>query len=260
MGPVVLASIALAQLVSADAADVRLIAHRGGVVDRRHIENNLPAIEEAVRRGYWMLEVDIRRSKDGKLVVHHDEDFRRFYGDPRRVADMTWDEIQQLRSTPGNLRPLEFAEYAAACKGKIRLMLDTKGRHHDPAFYQAMLDVLEKNDLLESAFVIGNDESRALLLGKAKVGTRAEALRAAIARGEDVAGRYFLFAHAAGFDPETIDLCRRHGVVAVPSINTFHYPVDKHKERAAADIERLKKLGVTHFQIDSVYEDYCRKP
>jgi glycerophosphoryl diester phosphodiesterase len=250
----------LTHTVSADAPAMHLIAHRGGVVDAQHIENNLPGIEEAVRRGYWMLEVDIRESKDGRLVVHHDEDCRRFYNDPRRVADMTWDEIKQLRSTPGNLRPLEFSEYAAASKGKIRLMLDTKGRHHDEAFYRSMLDTLRENDLLESAFVIGNDESRALLLGKAKVGIRAEALKAAAARGEDVAGRYFILAHAKGFDPETVALCRKHGVAPVPSINTFHYPADKHRQRAAADIARLKELGITHFQIDSVYEEACRKP
>ncbi len=260
MTAALLALAMAAGLVCADAPAVRLIAHRGGVVDRQHIENNLPGIEEAVRRGYWMLEVDIRRSKDGKLVVHHDADFRRFYRDDRRVADMTWDEIKQLRSTPGNLRPLEFREYAAACKGKIRLMLDTKGNGHDEAFFTEMIDTLRDNGLLASALVIGSSQSRKVFLGKASVGTNLDALRAAIARGEDVGGRYFLFAHADRFDAETIALCRKHGVAAVPSINTFHYLTAKHKQRAAADIARLKQLGVTYFQIDSVYEDYCNKP
>ncbi len=140
---------------------MKLIAHRGGVVDSEHIENNLSGIAEAVQRGYWMLEVDIRESKDGHLVVHHDADFRRFYGDERRVADMTWDEIRALRSKPGNLRPLEFSEFAAACRGKIRLMLDTKGPDHDEAFFAALLEALRKNDLLDTAYVIGTDQSRA---------------------------------------------------------------------------------------------------
>ena len=235
MTAALLALAMAAGLVCADAPAVRLIAHRGGVVDRQHIENNLPGIEEAVRRGYWMLEVDIRRSKDGKLVVHHDADFRRFYRDDRRVADMTWD-------------------------GKIRLMLDTKGNGHDEAFFTEMIDTLRDNGLLASALVIGSSQSRKVFLGKASVGTNLDALRAAIARGEDVGGRYFLFAHADRFDAETIALCRKHGVAAVPSINTFHYLTAKHKQRAAADIARLKQLGVTYFQIDSVYEDYCNKP
>jgi glycerophosphoryl diester phosphodiesterase len=249
--------VVAAHLAAPDAPPVKLIAHRGGVVDAQHIENNLPAIDEAVRRGYWMLEVDVRASADGRLIVHHDPDFRRFYGNGRQVAEMTADEIKQLRSTPGGLPPLEFADFAAACKGRIRLMLDTKGPDHDEAFFASMLEALRKNNLLDSALVIGTDQSRAVFLDKAKIGVNRQKLTAAIERGEDVARRYFLFAHAAGIDADALDLCRRHGVTVVPSINTFHYPADRHLELAAADIARLKKLGVTHFQIDSVYEKFC---
>lgn len=252
--------LAMALWAPADSAasEVKLIAHRGGVVDAEHIENNLPAIDEAVRRGYWMLEVDIRESKDGRLVVHHDANFGRFYGDRRQVAEMTADQIKQLRSTPGDLAPLEFAEYAAACKGKIGLMLDTKGAQHSDAFFASMLDTLRENDLLDSALVIGSDQSRVVFLDKARIGVNRQKLTAAIERGEDVAKRYFLFAHAKGIDAELVALCNRHGVLIVPSINVFHYPPDKHMERAAEDIARLKELGITHFQIDSVYEELCR--
>ena len=245
------------QLVSQDAPAVKLIAHRGGVVDKERIENNLPAIDEAARRGYWMLEVDIRESKDGRLIVHHDADFRRFYGDRRQVAHMTAAEIKRLRSTPGDLPPLEFAEFAAACRGKIRLMLDTKGAKHSEAFFASMIDSMRENDLLDSAFVIGSDQSRAWFLDKAKIGVNREKLEASVKRGEDVARRYYLFSHAKGIDAETVNFCRQHGVIIVPSINTFHYPPEEHLELAAADIARLKKLGVTYFQIDSVYEKYC---
>jgi len=246
-------------LISQHAPAVMLIAHRGGVVDDEHIENNLPAIDEAARRGYWMLEVDVRESKDGRLIVQHDADFRRFYGDSRQVVDMTAAEIKRLRSTPGGLPPLEFSEFAAACKGKLRLMLDTKGAKHSKEFFASMIDSLRENDLLDSAFVIGSDQSRALFFDKAKIGVNREKLAAAVGRGEDVAKRYFLFSHAKGIDAETVNFCRQHGVVVVPSINTFHYPAAKHMEMAAADIARLKKLGVTYFQIDSVYEKYCTK-
>ncbi len=70
-------------------------------------------------------------------------------------------------------------------------------------------------------------------------------------------GRYFLFAHAAQIDADVVALCRKHGVAVVPSINTFHYLTGSHLEQAAADIRRLKKLGVSEFQIDSVYEKFC---
>jgi len=243
-----------------DAPPVELIAHRGGVVDQRLIENNLPGIEEAIRRGYWMLEVDIRESKDRRLVVHHDADLQKYYGDERRVADMTWDEIKLLRSTPGDLRPLEFAEYAAACRGRIRLMLDIKGPEHSQAFFDSLVATLEQNDLLDSAYVIGTEQSRKLLLDRAKIGINPRKLVDHISGGEDVGRRYFLFAHAKDFEQEAIELARSRGVDVVPSINTFHYPEQTNMQDAAADIIRLQKLGVTRFQIDSVYEPLCREP
>ncbi len=258
--PPILCSVSLLVSLIAQDVDVRLIAHRGGVVDATHIENHLPAIDEAVRRGYWMLEVDIRESKDGRLVVHHDADFKRFYGDERLVVNMNWDEIKQLRSTPGNLRPLEFAEYAAACHGRIRLMLDVKGPEHSDDFFESLVTTLEDNDLLDSAYVIGTEQARQVFLDRAKIGVNPLKLVDHVASGEDVKRRYFLFGHGRDFESEAIELARSRGVDIVPSINTFHYPAATHLDGAAADIRRLKQLGIDCFQIDSVYEGFCTKP
>ena len=239
------------------APKVRLIAHRGGVVDERRIENSLPAIEEAVRRGYYMLEVDIRESKDGHLVVHHDPDFRRFYGDDRKVADLTWGEIKEIRSHIGKVRPLEFAEFAAACEGKIELMLDTKEPDHSIAFFEEMERILRKHGLLKNALVIGTEQSRDFLHGKAKVSVDKQQLLTAIDGGEDVSRLYFLFEHG-DMDRVAVGQANKYGVTIVPSVNVFHYPPNEHLSRAAADIERLRHWGVSYFQIDSVYEEFCR--
>ena len=56
-------------------AELKIIAHRGGVVGEEFAENSPAEIEAAVERGYWMVELDIRESRDGRLVVYHDEDF-----------------------------------------------------------------------------------------------------------------------------------------------------------------------------------------
>lgn len=262
---ITLLSVAPCESIDADLPEneserprVKLIAHRGGVVDEQRIENSLAAIDEAIRRGYHMLEVDIRESKDGHLVVHHDANFRRFYGDDRNVADLTWEEIKQIRSQVGDHAPIDFAEFAAACAGKIKLMLDTKGPDHASAFFNEMEATLRRHKLLDGAFVIGTEQSRAFFRGKAKTSVDGRSLKAAIARSEDVGRLYFLFEHG-DMAAETIEVAAQHGVTVVPSVNVFHYPADKHLARAAADINRLRRLGVTHFQIDSVYEEFCRQ-
>ena len=237
----------------------KLIAHRGGVVDQERIENNVPAMREAVRRGYWMIEVDIRESKDGRLVVHHDENFQRFYGDDRRLADLTWNEIRELKSRPGRLRPLLFHEFVQACRGKIRLMIDTKGPQHDRAFYQQMEKILRENDLLKSAYFIGTAESQTYFQHEARISVDRRALRAALRAGQPVRERFFLFEHGNELNEETVRMAQQAGVPVVPSVNVFHYATKDHTPLAARDIRRLRALGVTQFQIDSVYEKFCRE-
>jgi glycerophosphoryl diester phosphodiesterase len=206
-----------------------------------------------------MIEVDVRESKDGRLVVQHDPDFQRFFGDPRLLADMTWEEIAELRAEPGDSRPLEFHELAALAKGRLRLMLDTKPPEHSEAFFEEMERALRENDLLESAYVIGTPQSRQWFLGKARVGMPLDALEQAVGRGEDVASRFFLFEHGRDLTREKVARARELGVPVVPSINIFHYDdLDDHMKAAEADVRRMLDYGVEEFQIDSPYDVWLR--
>lgn len=57
-------------------------------------ENTLPAVEMAARLGADRAEIDVMLTGDGQVVVFHDTDMRRLGNDPRRVADMTLDELR----------------------------------------------------------------------------------------------------------------------------------------------------------------------
>src|SRR5690606_24765534 len=57
-----------------------LIAHRGGIVDSLTAENSLPALKKASKDGYWMVEVDLRLTRDSVLIIHHDPNFKRYFG------------------------------------------------------------------------------------------------------------------------------------------------------------------------------------
>ena len=247
-------SLLASPAIGAPPAGVKLIAHRGGVVDERYAENSKGSVEAAIARGYWMLEVDVRESKDGRLVVQHDPDFQRFFGDSRQVADMDWTEIARLRAKPGNTRPMEFQELAALCRNRVRLMVDTKEPEHSEQFFAEMERALRKNDLLASAMFIGTDQSRERFHGKAIVGVTREQLQAFLAKGEKTKGLYFLFEHGRTLDEAGLRLAAKAGVPAVVSINIFHYEGMDHWKAARADVERLRRLGMTYFQIDSIYD------
>lgn len=245
-----------AALLGAPPANVKWIAHRGGVVDPSLSENSPASLEAAIKHQYWMIESDIRETKDGKIITHHDPDFQRFYNDPREASSMTLAEIRQLRANPGNTPPMTFAELMAGAKGRLQLMLDVKAPDHGPAFYQEMEAQLRKANLLEQAYIIGLPSAHAYFKGKCRISIETPALKEAIARGENVAKTYFLFEWGKVLDAERVEFARKHGVEVVPSVNTFHYSsnFEESVKLGSADIRKLKKLGVTQFQIDSVYE------
>ncbi len=251
---------ALALLVttcSAQQDPIRIIAHRGGVVDGHHPENSIGAARDGIRRGYWMLEIDLQETKDGRIVVHHD-DFMQSFGVFKFPADMTMAEIKQLRAVEDHSRPPEFSELAAACKGKVQLMIDTKPPGHPLAFYQSMEATLRKNGLLDGAFFIGTEEARAYFKGKARISISEDEMKKKLAAGEDLSHDYFLFEHGRTLDAEGLALAKKAGIPAVVSINAEHYAGTNHMVAAHADVEKMLKLGVTYFQIDSDYDMWLR--
>jgi glycerophosphoryl diester phosphodiesterase len=239
--------------------EIRLIAHRGGVVDVHHAENTLASLQEAIKQGYWMVEVDVQRSGDGELVVLHDDNFMRVYGANKKVANLTWDEISRLRSRIGGQPPCTFAEYAAQCRGKIRVMMDSKETGGHPEFFEKMEEILRANDLLNDALFIGSGQMKAHFKGKSRIGTDRDGLKKAVAAGEDVSSLYFLFEHGTGMDDDAVKYAQSLKVPVVPTVNDFHYLM-KHPASATpqSDIERLKRAGATLFQIDSAYAAFCR--
>jgi len=77
-------------------------AHRGA--STTHPENTIPAIEEAVRLGARQIEIDVRLTSDGRLVLLHDATLDRTTDvaqvfparDTREVAAYTFDEVRRL--------------------------------------------------------------------------------------------------------------------------------------------------------------------
>lgn len=72
-------------------------AHRGlHTKDKTVPENSLPAFRAAVGHGYGV-ELDIQLSKDGQVVVFHDDTLDRVCGVHGRVDAFTFDELRAMR-------------------------------------------------------------------------------------------------------------------------------------------------------------------
>src|SRR5580693_9203392 len=114
----------------AQTRHVVAISHRGEHL--HHPENTMPAFQEAVRLGADYIEVDVRTTSDGKLVLSHDGNVDRCTDGKGEVARMTFEQIRAL-DAGFKLGP-EFArtkvpafdEVLDYARGKIDVYVDVK--------------------------------------------------------------------------------------------------------------------------------------
>ena len=82
---------------------MEVIAHRGASYFEP--ENTLRSFRRAVEMGADRVEVDVRLSKDNKLVVIHDPRVDRTTNGTGRVKDMTLQELKSLDAGKGEKIP-----------------------------------------------------------------------------------------------------------------------------------------------------------
>ncbi len=226
-----------------------LIAHRGGVVDSSNVENSLPALTEAIRKGYKMVEMDMRLTKDSVLIIQHDKDFKRYYGVNRNVAELTWPEISKLISDKGS-KVVTLEEEFKHCQGHVQVMLDNKIRGNDTMLWRRLISLLKKYDLLDSAITIGTDESTAWFTGKVRLSASRQQLEANSHKPGYRSSDYYLFGSVQTFTRDDVEWAGRRGIMVIGAVNMFNYK-EGGMPAALKDIDLLKSWGVTRFQIDS---------
>jgi len=122
------------------------IAHRGDPLGAR--ENTLPAFAAAVRQGADMVELDLRRTRDGAIVVLHDATLARLWGDERNVADMDLVQVRQV-GRPDERIPT-YAEVLAAVD--VPLMVDLNAETVEGAVFETR----QAGAMARALFVTGN--------------------------------------------------------------------------------------------------------
>ncbi|WP_245603569.1 glycerophosphodiester phosphodiesterase family protein, partial [Salinispora cortesiana] len=108
-----------------------VVAHRGHW--RAAPENSLTAIDLAVRAGVHVVEIDVRRTADGHLVLMYDSTVDRTTDGTGAVSELALAEVKQLRlkrGLGGSQAPLTeervptLAEAMAQVRGRAMVNLD----------------------------------------------------------------------------------------------------------------------------------------
>lgn len=120
----------------------RNIAHRGLHDAHEDIpENSLAAFDAAAENGYGV-ELDVRLTADGRLVVFHDDDTERMCGTPGDISDMTWSEIKKLRLLGTDKGIPLFSEALSTIAGRTPVIVELKRGPYNRELCERTLEIL----------------------------------------------------------------------------------------------------------------------
>ena len=122
-----------------------VIAHRGA--SALATENTLAAISLAVEMGVDMVECDLRRTADGKIVLHHDADVS-----GRPLKHLTYGELQSLvKKTEGEVPLLEDA--LTLIRGRAAIDLELKETGYEKEILKTTAAIIPKDQFVLTSFL-----------------------------------------------------------------------------------------------------------
>lgn len=150
---------------------IYIVAHRANTFAGMRAgcpDNSIPAINKAIEVGADMVELDVRTTKDNKLILMHDPDLAASTTGTGYVADMTLDQIRQYRMDRNgsaykengkvvDLKVPTLEEAMLACKGKIYVNLDIKAVK-SPTM---LLSILNKTGTMGQVMIYGGGKEYA---------------------------------------------------------------------------------------------------
>jgi glycerophosphoryl diester phosphodiesterase len=143
---------------ASETKKVIVIAHRGAHLEAP--ENTLASLERAIEIGCDYVELDVRQTKDGALVIMHDGSVNRMTNGKGKVADLTLAEIRQLEvksrrgSKWGGLKVPTFDEMLERAKGHMKLYVD-----HKAAPPAEVLTAIKRHGMLHDVVVYGHPDT-----------------------------------------------------------------------------------------------------
>src|SRR5436309_4637824 len=137
-------------------------AHRG--FSAHAPENTLPALAAALDAGAQVAEIDVRLTRDGKLVLMHDGDVDRTTDGSGPVKAMTLGEVKKLdagrwfdRKYTGIKVP-SLDEVLTWSRGRLGLLVDMKNYpERDPLFIDEVIATIQRNHAEDFAIPAGFD-------------------------------------------------------------------------------------------------------
>lgn len=131
------------------AADTEITAHRGGAW--KAPENTISALQYTIDSGADYAEIDVQETKDGELILLHDDSLKRTAGVKKNVWDMTLKQVEKLdagasfhKKFRGEKIP-EFTEALKFCKGRLDLNIEIKYNGKNKGIVNKVVRAIKEN-------------------------------------------------------------------------------------------------------------------
>ncbi len=131
----------------------KIVAHRGS--GSKYPENTINALKEAIKLGVDFVEIDVRRTKDGKLALWHDDTIERLTGEKEKhLEDKNYDAISKIDIGLGEHVPL-FEKALDVINDKIGLVVDIKRTGYEKEIYRE----ISERGMIEQTIFSGENDS-----------------------------------------------------------------------------------------------------
>jgi len=216
-------------------------AHRGAMVYEP--ENTLRAFQRAVDDGAYRIELDVRLSRDGEVVVIHDETLDRTTNGTGYVRDMTLEHLKRLDAGKGEKIPT-LAEALRFAKGRTRLIVEVKEENMAGKVVKAIEDAGMEDAGMEDAVVVSSFIEDAIEQVKQlnpRIATATFQLPGQRVDGRGLAERhiYMVIGDSNEITKEDVEEAHSHGIHVRCGL-----PDDIGAEQTEREVRRLAALGV----------------
>ncbi|MCQ2968781.1 MAG: glycerophosphodiester phosphodiesterase [Clostridium sp.] len=134
-----------------------ITAHRGSSLKAR--DNSIEAINMAIEEKADYIEIDVRRTKDNKLVLSHDDIFIKSSGESFSIADSILREINNKgifsRGNDKNIVTLEKA--LKLIRGKAKINIDLKVNTDKELLSKLVVELIEKYNMEEDVIITSSN-------------------------------------------------------------------------------------------------------
>jgi len=129
---------------------IEVIGHRGAA--GLEPENTLRSVRRAIELGVDRVEVDVRVSRDGRLVIMHDETVDRTTNGHGYIRELTLNELRSLDAGMGEKIPT-LEEILEFTMGKAKLEIELKVPEATEPTIQLIEELNAENDVIVISFI-----------------------------------------------------------------------------------------------------------